>query len=97
MREQRQLMLNESAERLRDKFDLPLQALICLTDAVEANAEPLVQLVGGPPLEPRPQRVRQNGGLGRARLLRHRPYLLGQVVRKVELVPLIECLHRPRN
>lgn len=63
MRNQRQLVLNECAERLGEEIELLPDKLLPLAEAIKPDTKSFIQLIARPALQPIPERVRQDGRL----------------------------------
>lgn len=94
VRDERELVMDQRANRFRQKFDPTPQAFVASAEPVKPDAEPIIQLMSCSALQPCPKRICQNRGLGGAGLSRERLQLLREVVGQVELVAGLECLHR---
>ncbi len=90
--DQRQLMLDEDAQRFGDNRDMIFEPLLATAQSIEAHAEPLVELIAGTAIKPGIERIGKNGGLGRARLCAQRLELFRQIVGQIELMAGLERL-----
>lgn len=93
VRDQRELMLDESAERFGNEIELHAKLLVGPAQSIKSDTEPIVKFGGTAPLQPSTESVGENRSLRRAGLGCERFELLREVAGQIELVPRLEGLH----